>query len=58
MSKYFATTHPENEADITVEVDENNKFINAIYADDDQDVDITPELKEYFQKECVEYYEK
>ena len=47
-SNFISSTHPKNGCDVTVEYDEDKRFVNAVYCDD-EDVDITPAVKSQFQ---------
>lgn len=48
---FFTTTHPKNGYDVTVELDEDFRVVNATY-DDGEDVDMTPVIKEHFQSDA------
>ncbi|WP_063661510.1 hypothetical protein [Aliivibrio fischeri] len=47
--KFFATTHPKNGCDIMVTYDENQKFVNAEYIDDEEQIDITTSIETLLQ---------
>lgn len=49
-TSFFNTTHPKNSFDVTVEYDEDLRFVDAVY-DDGEDVDITPAIKSHFQSD-------
>lgn len=48
------TSHPENHRDIYLAFDEDYRLENATYSDDKQDVNLSNELKSYFQKKIDE----
>ena len=53
-SNFISSTHPKNGCDVTVEYDEDQRFVNAVY-DDDEDVDITPSIKSHFQADINQF---
>lgn len=53
-SRFFTTTHPKNGLDVTVEYNEDRRFVNAVYSDD-EDVEITPIVKSHFQDDIDQF---
>lgn len=49
-SKFITSTHPKNGNDVVIEYDEDYRFTNAVYTDDEE-VEITPAIKAHFQND-------
>jgi hypothetical protein len=49
-SKFITSTHPKNGDDVIIEYDEDYRFVNAVYTND-EDVEITPAIKSHFQSD-------
>jgi hypothetical protein len=49
MSEHFDTNHPKNGLDITITMDEDLNLMHATYRDNNENVAITPELKNQLQ---------
>lgn len=58
MNNTITTSHPKNNSDVTVTFDENHAVIGAVYADNGEEVDITPSIKSHLQADVDKFVPK